>query len=227
MVVSYIFAMEINFNMTSPPGPQELLIFIVDENNPEMYLNTFIEWYNQRTRLNREHWLLDISAWSSIMEVKSDIKAIKLDLDDDLYWYTFHNEQVHLYEVYKIHKDFDIKVKPFGNWTENGLSLPNLEKWTRRSNLEGANFKVVSLVSNPYITEMIPIGPGTFTMTGMFAEVFFALQGVLNFTFTLTKSPDGQWGALQADGTWTGMVRELQDQRADIGKQFCILKGFS
>ena len=39
---------------------------------------------------------------------------------------------------------------------------------------------------------------------------------MLNFTFTLTKPPDLQWGALQADGSWTGMVHLLQTQQVDI-----------
>ena len=72
-------------------------------------------------------------------------------------------------------------------------------------------------------------------MEGMFAEVFFALQvkivpflkfetrrkvaqfqDVLNFTFTTIKPADRQWGALQADGSWTGMVHLLQTQQVDI-----------
>ena len=39
---------------------------------------------------------------------------------------------------------------------------------------------------------------------------------MLNFTFTLIKPEDGQWGALQADGSWTGMVHLLQTQQVDI-----------
>ena len=67
---------------------------------------------------------------------------------------------------------------------------------------------------------MIPTGnPGEFEFKGMYTELFFALQYVLNFTFVLTKPPDGQWGALQSDGTWTGAIRELQDEKADIGKR--------
>ena len=40
----------------------------------------------------------------------------------------------------------------------------------------------------------------------------------MNFTFTLRKPPDGQWGSLMKNGTWTGMVKELQLKKADIGK---------
>ena len=40
----------------------------------------------------------------------------------------------------------------------------------------------------------------------------------MNFTFELKRSPDGNWGSIQPDGTWNGMIRELQFKRADIGK---------
>ncbi len=38
----------------------------------------------------------------------------------------------------------------------------------------------------------------------------------MNFTFVLQTPPDGQWGALQKDGSWTGMVHMLQTQQIDI-----------
>ena len=38
----------------------------------------------------------------------------------------------------------------------------------------------------------------------------------MNFTYTLTRPPDGQWGAIQPDGTWSGMVKLLADQDVDI-----------
>ena len=39
----------------------------------------------------------------------------------------------------------------------------------------------------------------------------------MNFTSEVRMSPDGQYGSIQSDGTWNGMVRELQLQNADIG----------
>ena len=38
----------------------------------------------------------------------------------------------------------------------------------------------------------------------------------MNFTYTLIKPPDGQWGSIQADGTWSGMVNLLANQDVDI-----------
>ena len=38
----------------------------------------------------------------------------------------------------------------------------------------------------------------------------------MNFTYTLIKPPDGQWGAIQPDGTWNGMISLLANQDIDI-----------
>ena len=52
---------------------------------------------------------------------------------------------------------------------------------------------------------------------GMFGEIFMELSRLLNFTFTCQNPPDGQYGAIRADGTWNGMVGELALGKADIG----------
>ena len=64
-------------------------------------------------------------------------------------------------------------------------------------------------------------------MEGLFADVWFNLQYVMNFTYYLTKPPDGEWGAIQLDGTWSGMVNELQQQRADMGNIKIILINYT
>ena len=38
----------------------------------------------------------------------------------------------------------------------------------------------------------------------------------MNFTYTLTKPPDGAWGSIQPDGSWNGMVNLLAKQEIDI-----------
>ena len=39
----------------------------------------------------------------------------------------------------------------------------------------------------------------------------------MNFTYKLRRPLDGQWGSLKDKGQWTGMVRELFLEEADIG----------
>ena len=38
----------------------------------------------------------------------------------------------------------------------------------------------------------------------------------MNFTYTVIKPPDGQYGGIQPDGTWNGMVKLLANQDIDI-----------
>ena len=84
---------------------------------------------------------------------------------------------------------------------------------------------------------LVPGTPDEYTMEGSLAEIFFVLQvngystvshckhvsytfafkDVLNFSYSLKKPPDGQWGAKQADGSWNGMINLLQTKQADIG----------
>ena len=46
----------------------------------------------------------------------------------------------------------------------------------------------------------------------------------MNFTYVVSKPPDGTFGALKPDGNWTGMIGELVNQKADIGK---VLKRYT
>ena len=228
MPVSFQFIPEIDQNVSLSRDPQDLIVFVPDESEIDDYVDKFIGWFNQRKRTNKEFWLLDITSLGTIEEAKERLKNLKLDLDDDLYWFAYSKEGIELYEAYRIHEDFDISVKQYGFWSvDNGLTITIHGKWKRRQNMERAKLKVTTLVSHPYITEMpLTEVPGEFEMRGMFAEVFFALQYVLNFTFVVTKPPDEQWGAIQSDGTWTGMVKELQQERADIGNQSASLINF-
>ena len=217
--VSFQFISKIDQNMSLSKDPQDLIVFVPDESEIDDHIENFIGRFNQRERANKEFWLLDITSFGTIKIARERFKNLKLDLDDDLYWFAHSREGIDLYEAYRIHEDYDINVKQYGFWSvDNGLTTPMHGKWMRRQNMERAKLKVTALYNKPYTTDMIATAvPGEFEMKGMFPEVFFTLQYLLNFTFVVTKPPDGQWGAIQSDGTWSGMVRELQEDRADIG----------
>ena len=38
----------------------------------------------------------------------------------------------------------------------------------------------------------------------------------MNFTYTVIQPPDGQYGVIQPDGTWSGMVKLLANKEIDI-----------
>ena len=55
---------------------------------------------------------------------------------------------------------------------------------------------------------------------GIFVEVFNEVTRLLNISYTTIVPPDGEWGALKDDGTWSGMVGQLHTKRVDIGILF-------
>ena len=71
--------------------------------------------------------------------------------------------------------------------------------------------------SMPYVGINHDQGDAKVLDEGIFVDFFLELQKELNFTFTAYPTPDDQWGTLRSDGTWTGVVGELQMKRADIG----------
>ena len=80
-------------------------------------------------------------------------------------------------------------------------------------------FRATTLEYAPRVTNLNPIQdqPGEYTAEGIFPDVFNELKRIMNFTYSLTKSPDGQWGAVLPNGSWTGMVKDLQNDVFDIG----------
>ena len=59
---------------------------------------------------------------------------------------------------------------------------------------------------------------GTITLDrGIFVEVLEELSKLLNFSYTVSVPPDGEWGALRDDGTWSGMVGQLKREVLDLG----------
>ena len=44
----------------------------------------------------------------------------------------------------------------------------------------------------------------------------------MNFTFESRKPKDGEFGSKRKDGSWSGMVGELIDGSADLGKTFSL-----
>ena len=51
---------------------------------------------------------------------------------------------------------------------------------------------------------------------GMVPDIFNSLAIKLNFTYTLQLPRDGKWGRRDEHGKWSGIVRDLMDEEADM-----------
>ena len=54
------------------------------------------------------------------------------------------------------------------------------------------------------------------TYAGMYMEVLDYLAAYMNFTFEIVIAPDGQWGGLDENLSWTGIIRQLQVRDVDF-----------
>lgn len=52
--------------------------------------------------------------------------------------------------------------------------------------------------------------------SGYCIELIDELAAYLNFTYDIREVDDRQFGTIGKNGTWTGMIRELKEKRADI-----------
>ena len=85
---------------------------------------------------------------------------------------------------------------------------------------------MVTLEFAPFMTHLDKI-PGTsdeYSGRGIFFDIFEELKKGLNFTYSSKLSPDREFGAKNPNGTWSGMVKALQDELFDICKQNQPLK---
>ena len=106
-------------------------------------------------------------------------------MDDDLYLYKLNSEydiwSIDLWEHYEIHQEIPRKLLSYGHWTPNqGLDLVSEMKWMRRKNLQGINFRILS-VFTPGISSLEPISGSsdTFTMDDcLLGDIWFNLQVV-------------------------------------------------
>ena len=91
----------------------------------------------ERTRIDKEVWFIDISAFQKIENASSMLDKLSLDIDDDMFLFMFiENDSARIWEMYKLAPEKDLIIKEFGGWTrEIGLKLTNLEKWQRRGDL--------------------------------------------------------------------------------------------
>lgn len=197
---------------------EDLNLFMLDSSNLKMSVKTFETFINHRTRTSREFWMIDVTPLGSIENAELTFNSLLLDVDDDIFFVHFSSRNMaKIWEVYKLNPSQDLILNPLGSWsTDKGMDMTTLDKFKRRGDLKGYKFRCATLPSNPYISDMVPIGPDLYKMYGMFAEVFDNIATIMNFTYDLTKPPDGQWGAIQPDGSWSGMVGMLSKGEIDM-----------
>ena len=142
--------------------------------------------------------------------------SFTLRLDTQLFIYSPEGEAISLKEAYGVNGN--TKVEIIGIWKESsGLIVPTPSIWERRSDLEGLSIRVATMSFPPmqnlyYDTS----GQSIIGCGGLFLDPINILASKLNFTVNFMIPGDGAWGALNSNGTWTGMIGMLIKKEVDI-----------
>ncbi|XP_069121394.1 glutamate receptor ionotropic, delta-1-like [Argopecten irradians] len=75
----------------------------------------------------------------------------------------------------------------------------------------GRRFHVTTLEWAPFVMAL----PNN-TYTGLCFDLLDHMAASLNFTYDVTNPEDGQWGVLNSNGTWTGLVGQLERWEVDL-----------
>ena len=134
-----------------------------------------------------------------------------------------------VYEKYEINKINIIRQLGFFNSKFQYILLSNDSLVNRRNDFQGYNLKAMTEITVPYISidlatasydENSQTYDVTKSLTGLYHEIFLDMQKLFNFTATLHKRKDGQWGptTVLKNGTIStgGIVNSLTSGFAEM-----------
>ena len=138
-----------------------------------------------------------------------------LHFDTEIYMYHMMNQSlIEISEIYAI-KNGDRIVSDVTLFDLSSLTmipLASMDVWNRRTSLFGE-----VLVNT--IVDFAPFHYFSLTdqlMTGLLVDILNSLAQALNFKVIHKMTPDGEFGVLKENKTWTGMVGVLARNEADI-----------
>jgi hypothetical protein len=113
-------------------GHSDMNVYLGNNNNNE--LPAILEWFDNSGHTSRELWFFQLQSVEAIYSNFNNLSSLRLD--GDIFCLVQQDESaILIYEVYKLGRE--LEVLPFANWhPTNGLTLPKLSKWERRSNLK-------------------------------------------------------------------------------------------
>ncbi len=138
------------------------------------------------------------------------------------------NDSIDLYEWFRVKRGPLMRNK-IATWTQsqsNGGELQAIDKrsrWKRRSDFGGVVLKngmrmksQVTFDRDNIMWHMQKVSEGNYEERGILADVMQTLQNRLNFSTEIVFGPDDKYGTINPDGSWNGIVGQLQKHSIDL-----------
>ncbi|XP_052000753.1 glutamate receptor ionotropic, kainate 5-like isoform X1 [Xyrauchen texanus] len=110
--------------------------------------------------------------------------------------------------------------KEIGIWYSNNTLLMNstILDINISENLANKSLIVTTILENPYVMRKVNYQEfeGNEQYEGFCVDMLRELADILKFTFHIKLVDDGLYGAPEPNGSWTGMVGELINRKADL-----------
>ena len=159
----------------------------------------------------RATWVFSFSDLDTVEMLRDDC----ILPDSNVYLYSVVRENtVKIFEAYKAGINLPLIVKIWGLWSSlKGLELVNNStKWARRSDLSGVEITATFIENPPFFV----FEKNATLASGYFGEVWNTLQEVLKFNGSIFPTADGNFGALDSNGKWNGVIGTLVRKEADV-----------
>ncbi|CAB4065384.1 GRIN [Lepeophtheirus salmonis] len=109
-----------------------------------------------------------------------------------------------------------VKKEYIGDWTAQVSQ--DLIQYKTGMSLQGVGaktiYKIVSVMQAPFISKEMINGKAVYS--GYCIDLINELKELIEFEYEIYESPDGQYGRMDDNEEWNGMIRELIDKKADI-----------
>ena len=161
--------------------------------------------------------------WYILMDMRNMVDpGVQFGIDSNVFIVKLSTE-IQISEFYQINGD--AFFHSVGSWTRNGgLDWTLQDRLERRLDLNGITLRALFIPENGFLT--ISVNDTKQVMdarninktpwVGLIPDIFNSLARRLNFTYILSNPRDGKWGAVDENGEWNGIIKDLIDDEADI-----------
>ena len=138
----------------------------------------------------------------------SQVYSLNIDIDCT---------NIDIKEHYNIDQNIQV-INTIGMWTHPGnLTLTTTIMWERRRDLRGFEFVAETMDQPPHAEYDVNEDGTVDRIQGIVGDLWHGiLEQSMNFSTRISLPPDGKWGGLKEDGSWSGLVGGLIENRSQI-----------
>ena len=149
------------------------------------------------------------------------LETLYFPVDSQVFTFGEDDTGIEVEEVYNVGHGTDRVVRQLGSWKKGeGLTENRLPLFERRKDFLVYKFNAETVNEPPYaVANMEKFLTGEDTQIGgIWGEIWHGtLEKELNFSTSILPSPDSQWGSVDKDGSWNGIINGLIQNRTQIG----------